>query len=327
MRWRRRARARAALQSSDALVEPDVDRPGHDVLGPFVCQEGQQFRAGEAGIEADPQPDAREGRAQFGKQPPQQAADAPGRRAGAGAQDGGHEILAWFAVEGQGGDQRQVAPRVVVPVEEGELLLAVGGVVGGVHLDGDQPRPTVEPDAMEVDHGIGQGNAEAVEVGARHGILEPRERGLRAQGGASHGIAAEQELLHRIVGEPRRVVAIGVAAGQAEHPLPDQIQDRVLDFAGLPGIGQAPGQAGRQAQLFVDALHQDGPAVRAGVRLIEARNDRPGNMVEPEGRLGYTVCGHRASSGTGIETLRHRFYSTVEGLGGCSLSPFVNNPG
>ena len=50
------------------------------------------------------------------------------------------------------------------------------------------------------------------------GILEAREGGLRGQGGPGERIAVEQELVQGIVGQPGGVVAVGIAAGQAEDP-------------------------------------------------------------------------------------------------------------
>ena len=50
---------------------------------------------------------------------------------------GRHRELVGLLVEGHGGHHRQIAPRVVVAIEEAELLLAVRRVVGGVEVDGN----------------------------------------------------------------------------------------------------------------------------------------------------------------------------------------------
>src|SRR2546428_483491 len=86
-------------------------------------------------------------------------------------------------------------------------------------------------------------------------------------------------------------------------------------------------QALGQAELGVDPHEQDRPTIGAGVRLVEGGHDGLAFRVELERDLGYTLCSHRASSRPCIETLRHRFYSTCERLGGSSLSSFVNYPG
>jgi hypothetical protein len=131
----------------------------------------------------------------------------------------------------------------------------------------------------------------------------------------------------RVVGQPGGVVAVGVATGQPEDALAQQIAQRVRHLAGLAPVAQGAGQAPRQAEPVVDRLQQHRAAVGAGARLIEPSDDRLRNPVEPEGRLRYTVCGHRASSHSCIETPEHRFYSTIEGLGGPVVFSFVNFPG
>jgi len=149
-----------------------------------------------------------------------------------------------------------------------------------------------------------QDAAQAIEIRPRHGVLEARQSRLRAQGRAVERIALEQQLVDRVVGQLGRVVAVGVAARQAEHALTDQVAESMGDLAGLPTVADGAGQPHRQAQPVVDRLHQDGAAVGTGVRLIEAGNDRLGNPVDPEGAVRYTGW-----------------------LGGSSLSSFANNPG
>jgi hypothetical protein len=138
---------------------------------------------------------------------------------------------------------------------------------------------------------------------------------------------AEDQLVQRVVSEPGGVVAIEIARGQAKDPLSDQVQDRVRDLPRLPRIRQAPGHGVRQVQPFVHGLEQHQPAVRAGVGHVESRHDRWPKTLASEGQLGYTVCSHRASSYSGVEASRHRFYSTDEGPGGSCLSSFVNKSG
>ena len=53
-------------------------------------------------------------------------------------------------------DQRQVAPGIVVPIEEAELLLPVGGIVGRIQVDGDAAGAAPEPRVMVLDHQVGQ---------------------------------------------------------------------------------------------------------------------------------------------------------------------------
>ena len=129
------------------------------------------------------------------------------------------------------------------------------------------------------------------------------------------------------VGQPGGVVAIGVAAGEPEHPLPEEFERLMLDLPRLAGVHEVRREALGEPELRIDPLEQDRPAVGARVGVVEAGDDGLLFRVESEGDLRYTVCSHRASSRACIETSRHRFYSTCERLRGSSLSSFVNYPG
>src|SRR5206468_3671307 len=129
------------------------------------------------------------------------------------------------------------------------------------------------------------------------------------------------------VGQPGRVVAVGVATREPEHTLPHQLQGLMLDLARLALVHQAPGQAFGQLQLRVEALQQHRPAVGTGMWLVERRDDRLAFGLESERDLRYTGCSHRASSWVSLDTSRHRIYSTSTRFDGISLSFFVNFPG
>ncbi len=212
-------------------------------------------------------------------------------------------------------------------VEEGQLLLAVGRVVGGIEVDRDAPRTTLEAPPMMRDDRGGQHVPHGDQLAPPDGILEPRQRWLRGQRRPGDRIPLQQQLVHGIVGQPSSVVAVGVPAGQPEDPLPEQLERLVVDLARLTVVVEARGHALGQLQLGVDALQQDGPAVGAGMRLIEDGDDGLSFRIEVEPDLRYTGCSHRVSSRWCIESLRHRFYSTGERLGGSFLSSFANFPG
>lgn len=119
-----------------------------------------------------------------------------------------------------------------------------------------------------------------IEIGAAYGVLEPRQRRLRTQGRAVERIALEQQLVDRVVGQPRGVVAVGVATGQPEDALPQQIPERVRHLAGLATVAKGAGQAPGQAEPIVDRLEQHGAAVGTGLGLVEPDDDRLGNPVD-----------------------------------------------
>ena len=254
-------------------------------------------------------------------------ADAPGRRPRPRPQQRGHHVLDGLGVERHRGHQGQIAPGVVVAVEERELLLPVGRIVGRIEIDRDEPHARAQARVVVAQHGVGHSRPQPVEVGPAHGVLEPRQRGLRPQGRPVERIALEQQLVDRVVDQPGGIVAVGVATGQPEDALPQQIPERVRDLAELAPVADRAGQAPGQPELLVGQLQQQGAAVGAGVRLVEARDDRLGNPVDLQRALRYTSCGHRASSVSRGQAPQHRFSRTLEELGGCFVSSFTHNPG
>src|SRR5207245_3267909 len=150
---------------------------------------------------------------------------------------------------------------------------------------------------------------------APHRLCRPTARALEP-------IACGQQLVARVVDRPPGVVAIGVATGQPEDALPQQIPERVRHLAGLATVADRAGQLPRQPEPIVDRFQQNGAAVGTGLRLVEPGDDRPRNPVDPESVVRYTGCSHRASAFGCLEASRHRFHSTYERLGGSSLSSF-----
>ncbi len=166
--------------------------------------------------------------------------------------------------------------------------------------------------------------AQPDEIVPPDGVLEARDRRLRAQRRPGQRLAVEDQLVQRVGGEPGGVVAIEIAGRQTKDPLPNQVQARVRNLPGLPRIRHAPAHSLRQAQPLVHGLEQYQAPILAGVRNVEPRDDRRPETLVSEAQLRYTVCSHRASSAACIETSNHRFYSTVERLGGSCLSSFAN---
>ena len=54
-------------------------------------------------------------------------------------------MLLGLGVEGDEGQKRQIAPRVVVAVEQSKLLTAVRRILGRVEIDRDPLRPSRSP--------------------------------------------------------------------------------------------------------------------------------------------------------------------------------------
>ena len=220
-------------------VQDDVLAHGHDILEPFVVEKREDLGAGEAAIEPHAQPRLRKRRAQERDEPVQHAERAARRRRIARAQDRRAEILLGLVIEGHERQQRQVAPRVVVPIEERELLRAMRRVIGGIEVDRDAPRAAVQPALMPVDDPVRERVAHLIQLGPTHGVLEARDRRLRGQRGAVDRIAVEQQLLDRIVRQPVAVVGIRVAARDAEDALRHELVHGVGDAARGAAVSQA----------------------------------------------------------------------------------------
>jgi len=232
-----------------------------------------------------------------------------GRRV-AGPQHHRHHVLLRFVIEAERDHQRQVTPALVVAVVEGELLLAVRGVVGRVHVHRDAPDPAPKTPAVMRDHRLRQSVRHPVQVGPARRILEARERGLRGQGPARNRIPLEQQLVNRILGQSRSVVAVRIAAGDREHPLPQEIEHPVLHLARLARVHQAGRESLRQPQALVHRLEQDGAAVRAAVLLVELRHHGLREQAAKQNTLCGSV-GHGRASGFVEETGQAaRFYHT-----------------
>src|SRR3989441_12112834 len=84
---------------------------------------------------------------------------------------------------------------------------------------------------------------------------------VRRQGRPGDRIALDQELVDRIVGQPGSVVAVGVAAGEAKEPLPEQFERLMPDLARLAVVRETRRQPLGQPELGVDPLEQERPTI------------------------------------------------------------------
>jgi hypothetical protein len=121
-------------------------------------------------------------------------------------------------------DEERVVPVLfVIPVKEALLLLAVGGVIGGVHVqDDDLPGAGM---GLEVQRQ--QPIGEATQVLGSNPVLKPGESRLGGQvRGTLRGLAGH-DLEGRILGEPGGVVVVFITQGNGEQPLPHQGEEIV----------------------------------------------------------------------------------------------------
>ena len=117
--------------------------------------------------------------------------------------------------------------------------------------------------------------SEPIERDAARTVLEPRDRRLRRQPTARQRVAPEQQLVDRVVSEPVRIVAVGMAAGDPEYPLADQVLERVPDLLRCPAVNQTPAECLDQPVDALGGLEQHGAAIRARLLAVEHRDQRP----------------------------------------------------
>jgi hypothetical protein len=236
-------RGRRALQDG-------VLRHGDHVLDPGDLQFVEDRRCGEAAIHPDAHAGAGKRRPQFGNQAPQDPLHAQAGRRVAGPQGGRDQVLAGLVIEREEHDQWEITPAAVEPVEEAQLLRAMGRIFGDVHVDGDATRPALAP-SMARDHAVGQRVAQSVQLPGAQRILEPRNRRLRGQAPAVDGIAIQQQLVDRVVGEAIGVIAVRIPAGDPKDPLREDVAPGLPHMPGRSRVVQHLGQRRRQAERAV----------------------------------------------------------------------------
>ena len=183
----------------------------------------------------------------------------------------------------------------MVVVVERLLLLAMGGILGVIHVQHDHGRRL----GVAGDEGLDEAFGQAVNVFARYAVLQAGERGSRSQ-----IIPLVQrsptcgQFEHRIAAQRIGVVAIGVTAGGLEYPLAEQIGQGVINVRGVAFVVNRADQARNQADLQVDATQQYSAKVgghQPAVKICPNRNSGTGGkaklgwdrMVHGRSRLGF----------------------------------------
>ncbi len=138
-----------------------------------------------------------------------------------------------------------------------------------------------------------------VESGPADTVLEPRDRRLRGQRLAGDRVPPEQQLVDRVVGEVVGVVAIGMAVGNAEDPLAEQLRQRVPDLPELPPVHQTPGETRYQPIHALRRLEQDGAAIGTRVLAVERRDEGLVEEIRKEDSLWYRIGRHARASVVG----------------------------
>jgi hypothetical protein len=295
-----------------------------DVVKPLLLvEEVQDFRTSEASVQADEKPRAGKSIAQAIEDPSQDADGSEPCRCIARTEYRGEEMLFRLVVEGQEPQDGQVAPRVVVAIEQGQLLIAVGRVVGRIQVDGDASGFAAEPLAMSLDDEIGKCGPESIQGQGTDRVLEAAERRLRSQGIALDGIPAKQQLVDRVVRQAGCIVGIGITAGEAKDPLGDEIAKLVGNLPRLPVIAEACRERGCQPQAIVSSLQEHCAPVGAAVLLVEGDDDGLGSELREQQTGCRGMLGHAKASAVLKRSVATAFYHEEAFV----LADFVNYPG
>ncbi len=175
---------------------------------------------------------------------------------------------------------------IVEAVEEGELLGPMGLVVGDIQIDRDQP-DAAPPPAMAGNHGVGEGLAHLQQHPRGGRVLEARDRRLRRQTVAVDRVAPQQQFVDRIVGQPVGVIAVGMATGDREDALREQIANAVRHARRRARIRDRRRQRRQQAKSSIGRCEQDRAAIRTRVGLIKGRDQGTIGQVRKENSLCY----------------------------------------
>jgi hypothetical protein len=100
----------------------------------------------------------------------------------------------------------------------------------------------------------------------------------------------------RIATQAGGVVGIGIAAGDGEDPLAEQLAKSMDHLAWLPAIDEAGTQSIGQSQAVIGSLEQHGTPIRAGQILIELGHERLAKKGWKENTLCRILAGHSKTS-------------------------------
>ena len=158
-------------------------------------------------------------------------------------------------------------------VIKGEFLLAMGGILGVVHI-GVNHRGWL---GITGDELIDKGLGDAVDIPGRGGVFQTREGGRMARSlPASRGLRSCPQLEERIGTQGVGVVAILVTAGDLVDALGQEIPQGMLRVGGMALIVEGLCQAVGKADLLVDAPQQTGAGIRGqGATLGVGRRMKP----------------------------------------------------
>src|ERR1051325_1805010 len=176
---------------------------------------------------------------------------------------------------------RMIHVLAVSAVEKAELLLAVGGIVGGVEIEQDLAA-LPDPLSTEVDELLAPSVLQAYQIGSRGRVLPAAERGLRAQRVTQFLVA--DDLQHWVVTQTASIVGIFVPGYDLIDTLPQQGERIVVHTIILARIAQAGGPMVGQMVAFIEGAQGQKAGITGDLATGKIGTDRL-MTVEGEAQL------------------------------------------
>src|SRR6202166_5117059 len=212
----------------------------------FAIQKIQNFRGRETPVEAHPDLRLGKGIANPCNQTAQNPDGAHRTRRIPTPQHRRHQVLLGLLIKGEKTNHRQVTVAIIVAVKKGELLLAVRGVVGGIHIDGDATSASMQTLAMAFNDTVRQRFCHSKQFLTIWSIFKARQSRLRSQVLAVDGIPTNQKLVDRIRRQPCRIVGVFISQRDGHDPLSNQLTQLMVHLAGLSIISHTSRQCRSQ---------------------------------------------------------------------------------
>ena len=199
--------------------------------------------------------------------------------------------------------KRQVAVAIIVAVEEAAFLIAVQRVVRGVEVEDDLlGRPVVRLEEEIDEQGLDRRGLMcdlAVLRGRLARQFEPVQRRFARHRRAilAPGLELARQHRHqRVVTKLVVIVEVFVAERNAEHALPDERGDRVLDEPRVSRVTKTSRNPANQAQTLVGGAQQQAARVGRQRAAVELRHNGP--TLDPSKHAPFcaTLRLHRAAS-------------------------------
>jgi hypothetical protein len=199
---------------------------------------------------------------------------------------------------------RMIHVLAVSAVEEAELLLAVGRIVGGIEIEQDLA-PLADLLAAEADELLPQGIVQAHQIVGRRRVLPAAESGLGSERVSQWLIG--DDLQEGIVAQPVGVVGVFVSGDDLVEALPQQRQRVVLNAIAVPRIAEQLGQITGQTMALIKSPQGQKTGITGDLTARKIGADRL-IPVEEEAELWSTISHftHPPISGQHSDSLKLR---------------------